>query len=692
MTCHDCDLINNKASTLRALECAFEAAPLAIVTLGADQTVESWNAGAERMFGWSRQEVIGGPAPYVQEEARAEFEELHRRVLDKGGFSGLEIRRRRRDGQMIDLSVIATLLKGSEGEPPGVLVFLQDITSEKSAREAEAEQLRFHQQLLDGIPVPIFYKDRNLRYQKCNTAFERILGKSREEILGRTVHEVSNPDRAKMYDDADRELLQNGPIQIYESTIGQADGSVRNIIFNKAVLHSPDGGIDGIVGTILDITERKRAEEQLVYHAYHDALTGLPNQILFKERLEQCLIQAKRNDQMVAVAFVDLDRFKVINDTLGHDMGDRLLKVVAARLASCLRESDTVARLGGDEFTVLLGGLTDGRAVARASERILAAMGEPVDLDGRSFSLSASVGISLFPHDGDEPGVLLQRADNAMFRAKEAGRDCYRLYSPEMDEAIHSRLQLEAALRQALDRGEFSIVYQPQVRLGDRAVVGFEALLRWTHPVHGNVSPLEFIPIAEESGIIAPLGAWVLKQACGQGAAWIAAGHEPRRIAVNVSARQLERGDFVRHVSDALWETGFSANLLELELTESSVMKDADGAAEQLERLRELGVRISIDDFGTGFSSLSRLQSLPLDQLKIDRAFIRDMEAEKSTLPLAQGIVTLAHALGLQVVAEGVETERQAEILAALGCEEAQGWFFGKPARPEDLEKLLRAA
>lgn len=691
MTCHDCE-IGDRPSTLRALECVFEAAPLAIVTLDANRKVETWNRAAEQVFGWSREEVIGSDAPWVPEESRAEFEELYRQVIEGAGFSGIEIRRRRRDGQMIDLSVIATRLTGSDRNAAGVLVFLHDITNEKAARDAEARQLRFHQQLLDGIPVPIFFKDPELRYQKCNTAFEELIGYPRHEIIGKTVFDLSPVHRALIYDEADRELLDLGTIQVYESSVAKEDGSIRHVVFNKAILRSPTGAIDGIVGTILDITERKRAEQKLVYQAYHDALTGLPNQLLFKERLEQGLFQSRRNDQMLAVAVVDLDRFKVINDTLGHDVGDRLLKVASDRLQSCLRESDTVARLGGDEFTVLLGGLSDGRAVARACERILAALAEPVEIDGRTVVTSASVGISLYPHDGDEPGLLLQRADSAMSRAKDAGRNCYRLYSAEMDEAIHSRLELEASMRQALDRGEFSIVYQPQVRLGDRSIVGFEALLRWNHPVLGNVSPLEFIPIAEESGLIGPLGAWVLQQACAQGAAWIADGHPSRRIAVNVSAKQLERGDFVRQVSEALWEAGFPAELLELEVTESSVMRDANCAADQLAQLRELGVRISIDDFGTGFSSLSRLQSLPLDQLKIDRAFIRDMEAEKSTLPLAQGIVTLAHALGLQVVAEGVETEKQAELLTALGCEQAQGWFFGRPARPEDLAKIITAA
>lgn len=679
------------AAILRTLDEVFETAPQAIVTVSTDRRVLSWNQGAERIFGWRRDEVLGRPLPFVPDEIDEEVRRLHAGVLEGRPFSGIEIRRRRRDGSAVDLLASASRLDDAEGRIRGLILTMSDVTERSRAREAQRERLDFLQSLIDAVPVPIFYKGADLRYLGCNEAFVRCLGRSREEIVGSSAEELL-PDHAARFHEADLALLRDGTTQAYEGQVPGADGSLREVLFNKAVLRDESGAISGIVGTLLDISERKRAEERLAHQAYHDALTGLPNRMLFTQRLQQALAQARRNGEMVAVAFIDLDRFKLINDTLGHAAGDALLQQVAMRLRECVRSYDTLARMGGDEFTVLLPVRDEPRAVARVCERILAAMATPFVLHGRELVVSASIGISLYPMDGDDAGVLLQRADGAMYRAKEAGKNCYRLFSPETQDAVHSRLELEADLRRAVARNELQLVYQPQVRLVDRAVVGFEALLRWQHRELGAVPPSRFVPIAEESGLIVRLGAWVLKEACSRAVGWQAEGRRPVRIAVNVSARQLGTPDFVETVAQVLEETGLPPALLELELTESGVMRDPDEAACQLARLQALGVRVSIDDFGTGFSSLSRLQRLSLDQLKIDRAFVAEMEAERSTLPLAAGIVTLAHALGLQVVAEGVETERQAEILVGLGCEEAQGWLFGRPLPLEAAEALLDKA
>lgn len=557
--------------------------------------------------------------------------------------------------------------------------------AELRAREADRKEIRFLQQLLDAIPVPIFYKDADRIYRGCNEAFARYLGRDRDEIVGRHVTAIAPRDLAERYEIADLELLATGGQQIYESRVEYGDGTLRDVLFNKAVLHGEDGGIWGLVGTMLDITERKEAEEKLFFHAFHDALTGLPNRSLFMERLSQALAQAKRSGSLLAVAYLDLDRFKLVNDTLGHAVGDELLKAAADRLRSGLRESDTLARMGGDEFTLLLPGVPDARAVARACERILSALSQPFHVAGRELIVSASVGVALYPTDGDEAGLLLQRADRAMYRAKEAGKNCFRIYTPEMNEAVHSRLELESELHHALERGQFSIVYQPQIDLRSEEVIGFEALLRWHHPDLGEVPPSRFIPIAEESGQIVRIGRWVLEYACTQAARWQRMGHPRRRIAINVSARQLVAPDFVELVERVLCVTGLPHDLLEIELTETDVMRDAEEAVVHLEQLRRLGVRIAVDDFGTGLSSLSRLQRLPIDRVKIDRSFIADLHAERSTLPLAQGIVTLAHALGLGVVAEGVETREQACALAALGCEVGQGWYFGRPVRDREV-------
>jgi diguanylate cyclase (GGDEF)-like protein len=436
--------------------------------------------------------------------------------------------------------------------------------------------------------------------------------------------------------------------------------------------------------------EQRSFTEKLTHQAQHDALTGLPNRVLFEDRLQQALALAKRDgEEVVGLLIADLNNFKRINDTLGHAMGDKLLKFVAERLASRVRESDTLARMGGDEFAVVLTSLKDPRDAATIAQNLLDVMNSAFDVEGHRLFLSGSMGISLYPQDGQEAAVLIRNADAAMYRAKVEGANTFQFFAPEMHAEALERLELDNSLRRALDNQEFRLDYQPQLDLRSGNLVGVEALLRWHHPTRGLVNPLKFIPLAEENGLILPIGTWVLREACRQNVAWQRAGYAPIRMAVNVSALQFARPDFVQTVSETLDESGLAPRWLELEVTESLLMRDIDAVRLRLSELRKVGVAISIDDFGTGYSSLSYLQQLPIDSLKIDRAFVRELKAAVDTASpaatLVRTILSLAHNLGMQVVAEGVETPEQRDFLHSAGCELGQGYLFAKPMPPDAM-------
>ena len=432
--------------------------------------------------------------------------------------------------------------------------------------------------------------------------------------------------------------------------------------------------------------------DKLTHQAQHDALTGLPNRLLFHDRLSQALAQAHRNGQQVAVIYMDLDRFKHINDTLGHSAGDALLRQAAARLDSCVRRSDTLARLGGDEFTVVLAELDDPNDAMRAAKNIVEAMRLPFTVEGRELFVTMSLGISLFPDDGDDSETLMVNADVAMYRAKELGRDNFQWFAAEMNIMARERMELEWHLRYAMQLGQLSLAYQPQCNAAGE-VLAFEALMRWQHPTLGSVSPARFIPLAEDSSLIISLGEWALRKACAQAAEWRKAGHPKLRISVNVSALQFNRPDWVDTVRNALRDTQLPAEALELEITESLLLESERETTSNLVELRKLGVGVAIDDFGTGYSSLSYLHKLPISTLKIDQSFVREISSQpehgQESAPIIRTIITLAHNLGMSVVAEGVETEAQHDLLVRLGCEGLQGYFLHRPLDVEQAGKLL---
>jgi len=437
-----------------------------------------------------------------------------------------------------------------------------------------------------------------------------------------------------------------------------------------------------------EVAERRLADERAKRMALHDALTGLPNRLLLVDRVKQAIAQARDHGRRVALMFLDLDRFKVVNDSLGHGIGDQLLQQVAQRLGRCVRAEDTVARLGGDEFIICLPGLSDRDEPGRVAGRILAELARPLQVDGHALPAEVSIGIALYPDDAADAATLLRCADTAMYHAKDSGRGNCQFFQPQMNERVSRRLATESSLRRALDRGEFRLHYQPLVRLAGHAIAGAEALLRWPQADQGMASPADFIPVAEDTGLIVPLGEWVLREACAQARAWQAL-RPGLRVAVNLSPRQFRQRQLVPMVEQALRDAGLAPHLLELELTEGMLIRHAEDAERTLAQLHEMGVHLAIDDFGTGYSNLSYLKRFPIQTLKIDRSFVQDLIEDPDDAAIVTAIVAMAHSLGLQVVAEGVESEAQAHRLRALACDLAQGFHFGRPLPAADFARRL---
>jgi len=445
-------------------------------------------------------------------------------------------------------------------------------------------------------------------------------------------------------------------------------------------------------GLEAEIAERRIADQRVTHMVHHDVLTGLPNRTLLTDRVEQAIARALRSGNKLALLFLDLDRFKNVNDSLGHAIGDRLLQAVSQRLLTCLRQEDTAARLGGDEFIISLADVADGAEAARVAERILAELATPFSVSGHLLPAEASIGIALYPDDGDDAQTLLRSADTAMYHAKETGRANYQFFSTQMTERVSRRLSTETRLRRALEQGEFTLHYQPLVELASGRIDGAEALARWPHPDQGRmVSPAEFIPVAEDTGLIVPLGEWVLREACLQARAWQAL-QPGTRVAVNLSPRQFRQKQLVGMVERALGDSGIAPSLLELELTEGMLMHHADETVQTLAQLHEMGVRLAIDDFGTGYSSLSYLKRFPIHTLKIDRSFVQDLSHDPDDAAIVTAIVAMARGLGLSVTAEGVETEAQAAFLRSLSCRMAQGFLFGRPMPADEFRQRLAAA
>ena len=502
-----------------------------------------------------------------------------------------------------------------------------------------------------------------------NDAGCRISGYRCEELIGKNIWEVNYPgEKFAQVERLFRIFEISGSVKDYEMTIETKSGEARDISWTSINRYDDDGNLLEIIGVGQDITELKRSQAELETLAHHDPLTGLPNRLYLAVRLELALERAKRRATSGALLFLDLDNFKNINDSLGHYAGDELLMQAATRLRSCVRHEDTVARIGGDEFTLLLEDINSNIHGIRVAEKIIKAFDKPFDLQGRELHITPSIGISMYPRDGETIDVLLRNADAAMYEAKEQGRNAFAVYTEALTSEALERMQLEQSLHKALQNDEFMLCYQPQLDMRTGEIVGAESLIRWEHPDKGLIPPNDFIPIAEESGLILPIGAWVLYQACGQAKTWLDAGLPLQRIAVNIAEPQVSRGNLLALCKEALDISGLPPEHLELEVTESFIMSEAGGAIETLEGLRDLGVSLSVDDFGTGYSSLAYLKRLPINKIKIDRSFVRDIPDDADDIAITRAIIALGNSLRLDVIAEGVETEEQRGFLVSEGC------------------------
>lgn len=530
--------------------------------------------------------------------------------------------------------------------------------------------------------VAVAFTDLSGKILSADASFLKLLGYTADK-LPPSIHDLTSPEHHRLDEEAFEKLMAFGVCAPFEKDLLRHDGVTVPVLCG-AVLHDEE-----VVCFVIDLSQNKQTKEKLSHLAYHDALTNLPNQVLFKDRLKQAIALSRRSDQLQAVLLLNIDRFKTINDSLGYTAGDHLLQSVAQRLTSCVRESDTVARFGGDEFAILLTQIPRAQDAANVARAIKHTLNQAFIFEDQEIFVSSSIGISLYPHDGRDTAGLLKTAGAALDRAKVQGGNNYQFYTAGGTTRALKQLVLESNLRAALERSEFLVQYQPQVAIHDFHLVGMEALVRWQHPTLGLLYPKEFITLAEESGLIVSLGAWVLRTACSQSKAWQDAGLTPLLLSVNFSARQFQQPTFIADVAAILKETNLDPRWLELELTESSIMRNPDEAIEKLHELKLMGIKVSIDDFGTGYSSLNYLKRFPIDTLKIDRAFVSDVCSDRHDTAIVQAIINLGHALDLTVVAEGVETKEQLQYLSALGCDIVQGFLFSKALTAAGFEELL---
>ncbi len=669
-----------------------------VVITDLDDCVLHVNSRMAKLVGCSVAEMVGKPAHqfFSAIEGWLQFH-TEQPEQDRQNFYGWqEGQLKRKDGRKFWAEVNVTLLCTNQGDPTGTLITVKDITERKWLEEylrllesvvVNANEIVMISQV-EPTPDPL-----SLRIVYVNDAFLRATGHTSAEVIGKSAQLLFGTHTSASEIARIRASLLKFEAVKAELILYHKDNSRFWVDLNTVPIRNEQGQVTHFVSVMREVTERKQVEEQLRRNAFHDSLTGLPNRLLFMERLAQTVARAQQSaDHQFAVLFLDLDRFKVINDSLGHLIGDQLLIAIARRLEACVSREDMVSRLGGDEFTILLERIQNLEDAKKIAERVHKALSTPFNLNGHEVFTSASIGITLSTTAYELPEDLLRGADIAMYRAKASGKACHEVFDTEMHTRVVNLLQLENDLRRAVERQEFLLYYQPIVALATGKIMGFEALVRWQHPEQGLVSPVKFVPMAEETGLIIPLGQWVLREACRQMKAWHAAfpSQPPLSISVNLSSRQFSQPSLIKQIRQILADTELEAHYLKLEITESAIMENTESAMDMLLQLKAMGIQLSVDDFGTGYSSLGYLYRFPMDLLKIDRSFISRVDVDGEKLELVRTIITLAWNLGMDVVAEGVETTKQLAQLKALKCEYAQGYLFSKPLTGADVEELIQ--
>jgi diguanylate cyclase (GGDEF)-like protein/PAS domain S-box-containing protein len=674
---------------------ALNAASNSILIIDRSGNIVWSNPAFSKSSGYSASEVLGKNQSWLSsgEQDNETFAQMWATITAGETWHGEIVNRRKNDGHYIE-EVTVTPVSSQSGEITNFVAIKQDITARKLAEQSLSEAEEKYRTIFEDAVIGIFQIDAEGHPVSINRALAQMHG---YDSPGEFMAEISdiphqlcvNPERMSSLF---REAQNTGIVQGAEIEVYRKDGAKRWVIANMRVTRDSGGNIALCEGTIEDITERKVAEERVQFLAYYDALTGLPNRTLLEDRVVNALSGARRRKEKIALLFLDLDRFKIVNDTLGHSVGDILLKEVAERLKRWVREQDTIARVGGDEFVIMMTGIQSAPDAAMAAERIVDLMTTKFSVRDHSLNVTCSIGISMFPEDGLDGETLLKHADAAMYSAKQKGPNNIEFFTEDLSIQMVERLNLESGLRLAIERQELYLVYQPQMDIATEKIVGVEALLRWKHPEMSLVPPDRFISVAENSGLIVPIGEWVLKTACAQARKWQDEGHPAMSIAVNVSAVQFRQDGFRDLIKRVLRETGLPPQYLELELTESLLLTNADVMFSVLQELNEMGLQLAIDDFGTGYSSLSYLKQFPVKKLKIDRSFIKNVALNASDAAITTAIIGMAKILGLKVIAEGVENEAQMSFLREHRCDEIQGYYFSKPITAAEVaDRLLRA-
>ncbi|MBW7902962.1 MAG: EAL domain-containing protein [Rhodocyclaceae bacterium] len=675
------------AELQRMLARAVDQSPVSILITDTAGRVEYVNARYTEITGYAADEVLGQKAGAMRSGLTPPevYADLWRTIRRGDDWRG-ELCNRRKDGRLYWDSVHIVPILDETGRVAHYLSIQEDI----SARKENEETIRLWATVFENSGEAVMITDPANHIVSVNQAFTHITGYAPGEVIGRNPSVLgSGRHDAAFFAEMWRRLNAYGHWQ-GEIWDRRKSGEVYPKWLGISAVRDPQERLTHYVAVFSDISERKAAQERIEYLARHDPLTGLPNRMTLADRLEQALAHAERTQTRIALLFLDLDRFKTINDSLGHPVGDALLQELTRRLKGAVRETDTVSRLGGDEFVILAGGLGDPEMAADIAAKILAAVHRPFLVDSHRLSTSTSIGITLYPDDGADFDTLLKKADIAMYHAKDAGRNTYRFFTEQMNAHAHERLLVQNHLRQAIERNELVLHFQPQVALDSGRIVGVEALVRWRSPELGLVPPDRFIPMAEESGAIVDVGDWVLREACRQARAWCDEGLPALPVAVNISALQLRHGDFVERVLRTLDETGHDPAMLELEFTESILIQDIARVLDQVRRLKAIGISIAIDDFGTGYSSLAYLKQLDVDRLKIDRSFIRDIGSDPDDDAIVRAVTQMARSLRLKLIAEGTETVEQTRFLLAEGCCEAQGFLYSPPLAADDFAALYR--